>query len=297
MVGSPRIGVVIVTFRSAPWIERCLDTVLRDPHCAYCIVVDNDGSGAASKSHCSVTYIRTSHNLGFGRACNVGFKILQDSDAEVDIFATINPDTWMETDWGCRMLDAFDNNPEYAIMAPLQLTYASPGHLAPWTIAVVGDRVEQFDAITPVEWVEGSALFARRDLINSVGGFDPIYDMYYEEVDMCRRTTHMGHRIGVVTAARYHHATGGSFATPEAPARLIKKDIGQILYIMTDPAESAWAAALHVARLVARRTWSWARGRYPPLPSLVAGLLRQMWSNRRAIIDKRIRDGQLKANP
>jgi hypothetical protein len=44
-----------------------------------------------------------------------------------------------------------------------------------------------YDHIYDVQFLSGSFMFCRTDLLKKVGGFDPEYFFYFEDVDLCRR--------------------------------------------------------------------------------------------------------------
>ena len=289
-MNTARIGVVIVSYCSEKWLDRCLDSVLTDPRCGPCVLVDNDGSGQRAGSRPGVTYLRSSSNVGFGRGCNQGFATLAGEPDRLDIFATINPDTWLEEGWGDRMLDAFDNNSDYGILSPLQMTYESGEELAPWTQAVLGDIGANPPPIVPVQWPEGSALFIRRLLWDRLGGFDPLFQLYFEEVDLCRRARRLGNRAGVVTSARYHHATGDSFDHQASPQRDVHQDLGRVLYIVTEPHQAWLAHRMSAVSLVIRGGRQWLPGNYPGFANPCFGKLKQLRGHRRQIQDKCIKD-------
>jgi hypothetical protein len=55
--------------------------------------------------------------------------------------------------------------------------------------------------IADCEWVDGSAVLIRREVIETAGGFDEGFFMYFEEMELCRRAAQAGWKIGVVPAA------------------------------------------------------------------------------------------------
>jgi N-acetylglucosaminyl-diphospho-decaprenol L-rhamnosyltransferase len=63
---------------------------------------------------------------------------------------------------------------------------------------------------TPVDWVVGAALMARRETLEQVGGFDEGYFMYSEELDWCRRARGAGWQIVYLPAAEIIHYEGKS---------------------------------------------------------------------------------------
>jgi GT2 family glycosyltransferase len=48
------------------------------------------------------------------------------------------------------------------------------------------------DEPTPVDWVTGCCLLVRRDCWDDLGGFDPGFFLYYEDVDLCKRARQRG---------------------------------------------------------------------------------------------------------
>ena len=71
----------------------------------------------------------------------------------------------------------------------------SPGPLRPLVQRRL-DRYEMrdvgYDRGYDLECVSGAFMFCRTDLLRALGGFDPRYFMYFEDVDLCRRATAAG---------------------------------------------------------------------------------------------------------
>lgn len=61
-----------------------------------------------------------------------------------------------------------------------------------------------------VPWVLGCAMLLRREALQTVGGFDEGYFMYYEEVDLCRRITDAGWEVHHTPEAQVMHVGGAS---------------------------------------------------------------------------------------
>jgi GT2 family glycosyltransferase len=45
-----------------------------------------------------------------------------------------------------------------------------------------------YERACDIEFVSGAFMFCRTELLRSLGGFDPRYSLYFEDVDLCRRT-------------------------------------------------------------------------------------------------------------
>jgi GT2 family glycosyltransferase len=61
-----------------------------------------------------------------------------------------------------------------------------------------------------VDWVQGSALMARREVYAQLGGLDPQYVMFSEELDWCKRTRDHGWRVVYLGNADIIHHGGKS---------------------------------------------------------------------------------------
>ena len=55
------------------------------------------------------------------------------------------------------------------------------------------------------DFVSGSLMFIKKEVIDKIGFFDENYFMYYEEVDFCFRAKRAGFRVGVDTQYQYQH--------------------------------------------------------------------------------------------
>jgi N-acetylglucosaminyl-diphospho-decaprenol L-rhamnosyltransferase len=88
-----------------------------------------------------------------------------------------------------------------------------PGN--PWTVAYRLDRSEPTER--PAGWLSGSCLMVRRTAFDQVGGFDPGYFMYFEDVDLGDRLQRAGWQNIYLPSARVVH-TGGHAAEREPEA-------------------------------------------------------------------------------
>jgi len=71
-----------------------------------------------------------------------------------------------------------------------------------------------------VDWVSGACFLIRRRVWDDIGGFDPTYFMYMEDVDLCWRAGRAGWQVLYQPAGEVTHAQGVSAETH--PYRMIR---------------------------------------------------------------------------
>jgi N-acetylglucosaminyl-diphospho-decaprenol L-rhamnosyltransferase len=230
--------IVVVTYSPGESLTRFLDSLaLATSAGVDVILADNgstDGAVELAAERPGVRLVRTGGNVGYGRAANLGVAL---SKAEYVVVA--NPDIV----WGSGALDelikAAEAWPAGGSFGPLIHTPAGEiypsarelpslrrgiGHALfgwwwpgnPWTAAYRRERGEPREG--PAGWLSGSCLLLRRAAFDQVGGFNPSYFMYFEDVDLGDRLGRAGWQNIYVPSAEVVH-TGGH-ATAREPAQM-----------------------------------------------------------------------------
>lgn len=225
------MAAVVVNYNAADHLERCLST-LEGEGVATVIVVDNGSTDrsrevvAASSAH----WLQTGANLGYGRAANLGS---QKALAEgAGLLLVCNPDVEVRPGAVARMARALASDPGLGIVGPRILNpdgsvYPSARSF-PNMVDAVGHglfgmvmpnnrftrryRLLDWDHDLParVDWVSGACFMVRRDVWSLLGGFDPSYFMYMEDVDVCWRARLAGWEVGYEPGAEVVHVQGVS---------------------------------------------------------------------------------------
>jgi GT2 family glycosyltransferase len=215
-VASPRIGVVIVDYRSGGLLVRALEALEAQTLPAdRVIVVDNAPSGASDGIEArfpGVEVLRPGANLGFAAGNNLGVR----HAAGCDWVALLNPDAFPERDCLEVLARAIEEHPGYAFLAARLVLADDPARLdgagdelhasgTAWrryhgrdAAAHGGERTEVFSAC-------GAAALYRRDAYLDAGGFDERYFCYFEDTDLAFRLRLRGHRCLYVPEATVHH--------------------------------------------------------------------------------------------
>lgn len=222
--------VVVVNHNTRDDLLACLAS-LRESGARRVVVADagsRDGSLAAATRQFPEVHDLALPNLGFGRTANAG---VAETDAPVVVVA--NADTRFPAgsvtalaeqvvggagDVGC--LGPLVRFPDGRIQMSARafpslgdaLGHAVLGMWKPdnrWTRRY---RLTDWDHASDrdVDWVSGCCLALRREAFDAVGGFDPAYFMFVEDVDLCWRLKVRGWRVRFTAAVEVTHAIGGS---------------------------------------------------------------------------------------
>ncbi|MCJ2048886.1 glycosyltransferase family 2 protein [Methylobacterium sp. J-070] len=270
MTDRPVLDVVIVNWNGGALLGACLASLaaVRDAATVQVTVVDN-ASGDGSTCNLPplprpLRLIRNAANLGFGRACDQGAAA---GDAPAILF--LNPDTQVAPDAlacaraalmadprtgivGARLVD-----PDGRTARSCARTPSGPGLLAR---ALALDRLGLVRPHFLLDWdhaedravdqVMGAFLMIRRDLFQALGGFDPRFFVYWEDVDLCARARAAGFSVRHVAGAVAGHVGQGTTRQVRA-RRLFYFLRSQILYAGKHHG-AAMALALTVASLGAQ---------------------------------------------
>lgn len=224
------VDAVVVNYNTAGHLAACVAS-LRAAGVRQVVVVDN-GSSDGSKDVLAVAdpgaaWIDAGANLGYGRAANLGAAGL-----DGDYILVANPDLVVEPGALEALTSRLDAEADVGIVGPRILNadgtiYPSArtfpdmvdamghgllGSVAPGNRFTRRYRLLDWDhaGAARVDWVSGACFLARREVWQRLGGFDPSYFMYLEDVDLCWRAAQAGIAVGYEPAATVVHVQGVS---------------------------------------------------------------------------------------
>lgn len=279
---SSRIAVIIVNYGTADLAMAAVGSVLARGHRGHPVEVhllDNaspGGDGAAlAEAHAAqgwgnrVRLWLEAENHGFGRGNNVVLRGLADSPAPPDYVFLLNPDAQLQNEAIAILADRLDRTPQAAaagagIALPsgdaVTAAFRFPSARSEFVQALNFGPVSQAfrDSLVPlpadhpdgpVDWVSGAAVMMRFSVVRDLGGFDPDFFLYYEEVELMFRMRKSGHQILYVPEARVQHVEGAATDVKSgAPVRKPKPaywyESWRQYYLKTQGRPGALAASL-----------------------------------------------------
>ena len=194
-----RIGtsVIIVSYNGKEKLSTCLSSVLRTmPDDGEVIVVDNASSEGVAEMvedrFPDVMLIRSRVNVGFGAGCNLGVR-----RAKGVHLAFLNPDTLVADGWLEALVAPLHSQDKVGLVTAKILLLDQPDRLNACGCNVhlsglalcrgLGHPGQRYSAADEVAAVSGAAFAIRRDLFETLGGFDETMFLYMEDIDLSLR--------------------------------------------------------------------------------------------------------------
>ncbi len=227
------LSIIIVSWNVADLLRACLNSIYAypSPLDIETIVVDSASSDNSVEmvraEFPQVVLLPQRENIGYTCGNNIGLQTARGRH-----LLLLNPDTEIIGDALAQLVAYLDTHPDVGIVGPHTLntdgstqstrrrfpTKALAFFESTWLegllpkSALAWYRVsEQPDTATfDVDWVQGSALMARREVYATIGGLDEGYVMFYEELDWCKRAKDAGWRVVYMGSTQIIHHGGKS---------------------------------------------------------------------------------------
>jgi GT2 family glycosyltransferase len=219
----PLVSILIVTYNSADFIERCLESIRRNTTypCYEVIAIDNasqDGTvdllRARSAQNERVSVISLAENEGFAAANN---RAARQARGEFLIF--LNADTIVTPGWIGRLMRSLIREPQAGIVGPVTnwaanemkicINYSNADEMEEFAL----DRTRQHDCeVRDVTVAPFFCVMLAKEIWQKLGDLDEAFGIgTFEDDDYCLRARRTGLRVLCVEDCFVHHFGQGSF--------------------------------------------------------------------------------------
>jgi hypothetical protein len=240
---SVDLSIIIVNWNGEKFLPECIKSIVENPpSVSYeIILIDNlssDGSIQYLKSpefqqlinNTNFTLLESKENLGFGRANNLAME-----KTKAKYIFMLNPDTIIKSNAIDKLIETLESDEKIGAVAPKLLNRDESlqpsvyGEPSPLTILIEGlhlykilpkfilenwlfGRFWNYEKRDEVPIVAGAAILAKKEMLNEIGGFDPTFHMYGEDMEWCLRVTRSSWKIYFEPLAEIKHIGGQSSA-------------------------------------------------------------------------------------
>lgn len=255
----PELSVLIVAYHSQDDLNRCLPSLFRQDYKDFeTIIVDNALADSAwlRQHYPQVHVIENPANTGYAGGNNLAIEA-----AKGRFLLFLNPDTILHEGALEQLMDTARANPDALVNSKLlnpNGTVNASGLVMHYTGISTCRGLQQdparYQGVEAIPMVSGAAFVAHRDLIADTGGFQELYFMYLEDIELSLRAKILGYRVlcdndAVITHDYVQNLTANKFFYLERNRLLT------LLIIAQRRTLTRMAAALVLTELA---TWAYA---------------------------------------
>jgi GT2 family glycosyltransferase len=221
---NPLVSIIILNYNGNQFLDSCLKEVLRSDYPNVEIILVDNGSNDGSAVTVMKKYagdhririVENGRNLGFAEGNNVGAK-----SARGSFLVFLNNDTKATETWLSELVKVAQSDERIGIVIPRILTETDPdgtflGNVDRFGTGVLV-RVDETDGLETI--AAGPAFLVSREAWEKVGGFDPKYFMYEEDVDLAWRIKLVGYMVVPALKSRVYHSVAGTTRRSRLEAR------------------------------------------------------------------------------
>lgn len=225
----PAVLAVVVAREGKRWLAEAVAALRAQTYERLEVVaVDATPDGTAAEvfhAHLGdARVVEVGEDLGFAQAVEAGLghvMAAEDLDLDaVDHLLFVHDDVALAEDAVARLAAALDADPRLGIVGPKHVDWHEPSRLLHVGRSVdatgrTGPSLEpdeldhgQRDHTGPVLYLSTAGMMVRRELFETLGGFDDRYHVARDDLDLCWRAWLAGADVEVVPAAVARHAAG-----------------------------------------------------------------------------------------
>jgi GT2 family glycosyltransferase len=257
----PSVSIVVLNWNGRGHLVACLESLLAMdyPEPKLQILLCDNGSTDGSTDFVrerfpTVTVVALDHNFGFAEGNNRAAKL-----ATGEWLGFLNNDMWVEPSWLKNMLAPLAEQPDLACVASRIMNWdGSAIDFVGGGVSFHGhgyqvdhaERTSANDTSRRLLFACGGAMLIRRELFLEIGGFDPGFFAFFEDVDLGWRLNVLGHDVWYTpeaTAYHRHHGTANRIE-PHQIGVLFERNALAMIYKCFD--DENLAAALPAALLL-----------------------------------------------
>lgn len=218
------LSIIIVNRNSEAFAGRLMESLIDSCKnceeagrckCREIIIVDNASTDNSLKvfeeyskeiTEPSIKIVRLYRNAGFCYAVNIGITL-----ASAELVAILNPDLYVDKDWLIPIIEDFVRMPRLGVVQPSIYWYQDPKRIQSTGLYAdfVGNyKGNVFNSKTLLASF-GATYVVRRRAFVEIGGLDPLYFMYGDELDLGLRMWLAGWIVMLEPRSKVYHYMGG----------------------------------------------------------------------------------------
>ncbi len=203
-----RCDIILPTCGQIGFIRDCVESLIRTTKYPYrLIAIDNGNSQVASRylkdmstsGSLDMILIKPEENLGWIKSINRGLELSKDSE----YVSFQNDDTVFTEGWLDEVVNVFEKNPDVGVLNPEWEKPATATDINKYAAEL---KKKYAGRTVDIDWCRGHCFVVKREVINKLGGFDPVYiPVYYDDRDYSLKILAAGYRCVKAKGAFVDH--------------------------------------------------------------------------------------------
>lgn len=221
MKTDPKVGIIIVTYNSEGYIQRCIKSVAQQKYQNYSLYIVDNNSTDTTRSLVQAggvgKLLAQPVNTGYAGGNNIG---IHEAFADgCDVVFLLNPDAFVEAETITRLVESHEKAPSAGALQPLILLHPdhrkvnSSGNCIQYLgFGFTRDYRKDVQNILPltdaehsIPYASGAAVLYTKEALEKVGMLDETFFLYHEDLDLSWRMRMCGFDIRIVPEARAFH--------------------------------------------------------------------------------------------
>tara|TARA_B100000029_G_C17365425_1_gene884094 strand:- start:29 stop:868 length:840 start_codon:yes stop_codon:yes gene_type:complete len=244
MNNYPHIKILILNWNGEKIIENCLNSVQKIKYNNYSIdVIDNGSSDQSNQiiieKFPNIKLHMIGKNIGYSKAYNKIFNKLKNNNFEY--YLILNNDVIVEDNLLNELYNTMNKYGDNHIYGP-KIYYSNNnflwyggGYFNKFLGVTLHDGINKNESnyeykTRKTKYVSGCCMLIKKKTIEELDGFDEIYTMYFEDVDLCYRASNISSFSYVSDSCSINHEVSYSLGKNSLYKKYIKI-ISQIKFI------------------------------------------------------------------
>jgi len=202
------INILLLNWNSSDDIKTCIGQIIKSNFNQYRLILIDNNSSEIDKNKLTIIYnelkmkfvnkiylIQNSENFGYAGGNNRGYEYLRQNNLDGDILI-LNPDVLISENTLEQLRIVL--NSDNSVGAVMCRSVNTDGRVLYDSISMNGldqKYLTSSSNIVETDYVAGSCMLLRREVIDKIGLFNEKFFMYWEEVDLSFRIKKLGYKL------------------------------------------------------------------------------------------------------
>jgi len=267
-----KVSVIIVNWNRRDLLRACLKSLETQRFTGFDVIVVDNGSSDGSadmveRDYSALRIIRNRENRGFCAANNQGIDA-----SKADFVALLNNDAEADPGWLAALYGAFEGRPGFGMAASKIVVWEDPARIDKAGHLIYPDGQNrgrgagetdrgQYDRLEEALWPDGCAAMYRREMLDSIGGFDEDLFAYGDDAELGLRARIAGWRCIYEPRAVVRHHRGATLGLGSRRRLELIERNRVLLAAKLFPWSLLWLNIPYYAARIVFGAWEAARGR------------------------------------